>query len=102
MASPTSAPPGHELQQPGGQPGLLEDAHHRHPAGDDGARVGLEQHGVAERERGRDGADAEDQRHVERGDDPDDAHRVRWASERRGSSLERIVPSGAEGSADAS
>ncbi len=67
--------PGDELQEPCGQARLLEDAHHRHTAGDHGAGVGLEQHGVSQRESRRDGADAEDQRHVERGDHADDADR---------------------------
>ncbi len=64
-----------ELQESRGQAGLLEDAHHRHPAGDHRAGVGLEEHGVAEGESGGDGTDAEDQRNVEGRDDADDADR---------------------------
>ncbi len=44
-------------------------------AGDGGARVGLEDDGVAECERRCDRADAQDDRDVERRDDPDDADR---------------------------
>jgi hypothetical protein len=40
-----------------------------------GTRIRLEQHGVTERERGRHGADGEDQRSVERGDHAHDSGR---------------------------
>ena len=76
-ASPTSTPPGSTCSTPGGQPGLLEDPGHRHAAGDGGARVGLEDHGVAQRQRRSDRADAQDDRHVERRDDADHAGRAR-------------------------
>jgi len=63
------------LQQARWQPGLLEDARHGDAAGDSGARVRLEQHGVAQRERGGHRPDAQDDRHVERRDDADHAGR---------------------------
>ena len=63
-------------QPPGRQPGLLEDPHQRHPAADRRAGVGLEQHGVAEGQRGGDRADGEDQREVERRNHGHDADRA--------------------------
>ena len=66
---------GQHVQHALGQPGLLEDPGERHAAGDRGARIGLEHHRVAERERRGDRADREDQREVERRDDADDADR---------------------------
>ena len=49
---------GQHVQHARGQPGFLEHRRERDPAADRGARVGLEHHGVAERQRGRDRADA--------------------------------------------
>ena len=83
-----SAPPGSSVQQPGGQPGLLEDPHEDDAAADRGARVGLEQHGVAERQRRGDRADREDQREVERRDHGDDADRAPAGEATSGSSFE--------------
>lgn len=61
------------LQDAGRQPRLLEDAREDGAAGDRGARVGLEDDGVAERQRGGDRADGQDGGHGERRDDADDA-----------------------------
>lgn len=74
-ASPTSLPPGSTLSTPRGQPCLLEDAGQRDAAADRGARVGLEHHRVAQRQRRRDGPDREDQREVEGRDHADHTHR---------------------------
>jgi len=61
------------VQQPVRQPRLGEYRRERVPAADGRARIGLQHDGVAERERGRDGPDGEDQRRVEGRDDADDA-----------------------------
>ncbi len=63
------------VQQSLGQSGLFEDPGEHDPAGHAGPRIGLEDHGVAERERGGHGTDGQDQRGVEGGDDADDADR---------------------------
>ena len=74
-AAPTSAPPGSMWNTPGGQPGLLEDPGEHHAAAHRGARVGLEHHRVAQRQRGGDRPDRQDDRGVERRDHPDHADR---------------------------
>jgi len=59
------------LQDAGGKAGLLEDPRDRDAAGDGRARIGLEAHSVAQRERRRHGTDAEDEGNVERRDHGD-------------------------------
>ena len=83
---------GQHVQQALGQAGLLEHPGQHHAAAHRRARVGLEDHRVAQRERGRDRADGEDLREVERRDDADDPgrdaldvaqpRRARWAGSR--------------------
>jgi IclR family pca regulon transcriptional regulator len=66
---------GEHLQHACGQPGLLEDPRDVDPAGHCRARVGLEHHGVPERQCRGDRADAQDERDVERSDHADDTDR---------------------------
>ena len=74
-ASPVSGTAGQHVQQALGQPGLLEDPGEHDAAADRGARVRLEHHRVAERERRGDRAGGQDLREVERRDHADDADR---------------------------
>ena len=66
---------GQHMQQALGQPGLLEHPGQHDAAADRGARVRLEHHRVAQRQRGRHRADGQDLREVERGDHADHADR---------------------------
>jgi hypothetical protein len=66
---------GQHLEDAGRQTGLLEDAGEHRATGDRGARVRLEDDGVAERQGRRDRADGQDGGDVERRDDADDAGR---------------------------
>ena len=93
---------GQHVQHARRQAGLLEQRREQRAAADGGARVGLEQHRVAQRQRRRDRADAEDRRHVERRDHADDADRHRRAIDSRGSAERSSSPYGAEASAAAS
>ncbi len=74
-ASPAVGTAGQHVQQALGQPGLLEHPGQRHAAADRGARVRLEHHRVAQRQRGRHRADRQDLREVERRDHADHADR---------------------------
>ena len=71
-AAPASAPPGRTCSTTVGKACLLEDASQHVAAAHRRARVGLEQHGVAERQRRGHRADGEDEREVERRDHPHD------------------------------
>jgi hypothetical protein len=66
---------GKHLKQSRRQAGFLEDPGDHHAADDRGARVRFEEDCVAEGERRRHGAVAEDDRHVERRDHANDARR---------------------------
>jgi hypothetical protein len=59
---------GQDVQQPGRQARLLEDAREQHATRHRGTWIGLEHDGVAERQRGRHRPDREDRRYVERRD----------------------------------
>ena len=74
-------PTGQHLQDAGRQARLLEDAGEHRPTADRRARVGLEDHRVAQRQRRRDRADRQDGRHVERRDHAD--HPRRYAAGER-------------------
>ena len=65
---------GQDVQQALGQARLAQQRGDREPAADGRARVRLQHDRVADGERRRDGADREDEREVERGDDADDPH----------------------------
>ena len=60
--------------------GLFEDTSQHDPAGDGGARVGLQDYRVSERERGGNGANREDEGEVE---GCDDAHDSSWHTARK-------------------
>ena len=64
-----------DREHPLGESGLFEDPGQDHTTRDDGARVGLQDHRVTEREGGRDRTYREDQRKVKGCDDADDAGR---------------------------
>ena len=66
---------GQHMQQTRGQAGLLEDPGEHHAAADRGARIGLADHRVAQRESRRDGPDRQDDRRIERRDDADNPDR---------------------------
>jgi hypothetical protein len=66
---------GQHVQQAAGQARLLEQPGHQHPAGHRRVHVRLEDHGVTERQRGRHGAQGQDQREVPRADHADHAER---------------------------
>jgi hypothetical protein len=62
----------HDVQQSGGQPGVLEDPGQQGATADRGVLVRLEDDGVAEGQRGRDGLEGEQEGEVERADHTDD------------------------------
>ena len=64
-----------DLQHAFGQLSLLENPGNDESAGQCGARIGLEHHRVAGRERGRDRAARQDEREIERRNHADDATR---------------------------
>lgn len=74
-AAPVSAPPGRTCSSPAGEACLREDGVEQQAAAHGGARVRLEEHRVAQRQRGSHRADREDQRGVEGGHHPDHADR---------------------------
>src|SRR5215469_17998199 len=63
------------VQQTVRQAGLFEDPGQYHSAAYGSSRVGLQHHGVAQRERGRNRPDGQDLREVERRDGTDDTDR---------------------------
>ena len=74
-ALPTSAPPGSTWKRPSGRPASRENGRQHESAGDRGARVGLEDDGVAERQRRRHRSAGKDLREVERRNHADHSDR---------------------------
>ena len=74
-ASPASGPPGSTCSSPSGRPASSNTRASTTPPHDRGPRVRLQHHRVAQRQRGRDRADGQDLREVERRDHPDHAGR---------------------------
>lgn len=62
---------GQHAEYSGGQTGLFENAGKNYATADGGARIGLEDHRIAQRQCGSDRADGQDDRKVEGGDDAD-------------------------------
>ena len=77
--APTSTPPGTTWSSPAGQPGRGEDLGEHDAAADRRLGRRLQHDGVAERERGRDHAHAEDEREVPRRDAPTTPRGIRSA-----------------------